>query len=122
MLLKFTIILKNNSSNQITVLDNLLGNVTNDSIIFNDIELDLLSGEYTALLFLNYRSDVTYNFNIELIKTEVVVNNDVIPIRLLRPIIQLLKVEGEDIKNITYNPQIKDINYTQNYNVYFYKN
>lgn len=122
MLLKFTIILKNNSSNQITVLDNLLGNVTNDSIIFNDIELNLLSGEYTALLFLNYRSDVTYNFNIELMKTEVVVNNDVIPIRLLRPIIQLLKVEGEDIKNITYNPQIKDINYTQNYNVYFYKN
>lgn len=120
MELKFTLILKNNTSNEVTI-NNLIGDVTINSIIFKDVEFDLPSGEYEYLLFLNYRANVQFNFETDLINSTVIVDNKEIPIRLLRPMIGLLKIEGGKVENIEYNPQIEEINYKQNYNVYFYK-
>lgn len=120
MELKFTLILKNNTSNEVTI-NNLIGDVTINSIIFKDVEFDLPSGEYEYLLFLNYRTNVQFNFETDLINSTVIVDNKEIPIRLLRPMIGLLKIDGGKVENIEYNPQIEEINYKQNYNVYFYK-
>lgn len=120
MELKFTLILKNNTSNEVTI-NNLIGDVTINSIIFKDVEFDLSSGEYEYLLFLNYRTDVQFNFGTDLINSTVIVENKEIPIKLLRPMIGLMKIEGEKVENIEYNPTINNINYKQNYNIYFYE-
>lgn len=121
MELNFTLILKNNTSNIVTITDNLVGDVTFSSIIFKNVEFDLPNGEYEYLLFINYRTDVKYNFDTNLIDSTVIVENKEIPIKLLRPLIGLLKIEGEKVENIEYNPTINNINYKQNYNIYFYE-
>lgn len=120
MELQFTFIAKNNTSNEVTI-NNIIGDVTINSIIFKNIEFDLPSGEYEYLLFLNYRTDVEFNFETDLINSTVTIENNEIPIKLLRPMIGLMRIEGEKAENIEYNPTINNINYKQNYNIYFYE-
>ena len=121
MELKFTLILKNNTSNEVTIFNNLIGDVTINSIIFKDVEFDLPSGEYEYLLFLNYKTGVQFNFETDLINSTVIIENNEIPIKLLRPMIGLMRIKGEKVENIEYNPTINNINYNQNYNIYFYE-
>lgn len=122
MLLKFTIILKNNSNNQFKILNNVEGDVYEGSILFKNIDLDVISGEYTALIFLNYREDVEYELNNEVLNSKVIVEGNIFSIKLLRPIIQMIDVQGKEVKNVSYTPPYKEELYKNNdLKIMFYK-
>ena len=113
MLLKFTLILKNNTSNEVTIYDNLHGEMTLSKVTFDNIIIDSEDGEYTYLLFLNYRDDVEYIFYNNIIDSVVKIKNNYIPIKNLRPMIGILKIDNNKIENSVYENQ---------YNLFFYNN
>lgn len=112
MLLKFTLILKNNTSNEVSIYNNLYGEMSYTQINFEDVFFDSEDGEYTYLLFLNYRKDVDYNLKSDIAESDVVIGDNIFPIKMLNPIIGLLKIENNKIKNNIYNNE---------YNLFFYK-
>lgn len=113
MLLNFTLILKNNTSNEVKVYNNLSGKMTLTKVSFDKIIIDEPDGEYEYLLFLNYRDDVDYIFYSKLLDSVVKIKNTYIPIKNLRPLIGMLKIVNNKIENSIYE---------DSYNLFFYNN
>lgn len=89
----YTLILKNNSTNEFTVYDDLQ-NVSGKQLYleFNDVELEVPDGEYTYAVFLNDRDDITYDFKAEMLDTVLHTEDGDVELRDINPRIGLLRI------------------------------
>lgn len=89
----YTLILKNNSTNEFTVYDGLQ-NVSGKQLYleFNDVELEVPDGEYTYAVFSNDRDDITYDFKAEILDTVLHTEDGDVELRDINPRIGLLRI------------------------------
>lgn len=98
--MNFDIILLNNASKQVTILSKMENESVNHLYLeFNDVDLDVPSGEYTYVVIPNERDDVKYDVKLPILKSVLHTDDGDILFEDIHPRIGLLKVGLEETAN-----------------------
>lgn len=101
---KYDLLLQNNASKEFFVYSGLTDIGENHLFYRFDVELDVPDGEYTYVVLINNRDDVTYDLNIPLLMTMIHTGDGDVLLRDLQPATGLLQIgEGKPVYENTYD-------------------
>lgn len=124
MTINFDIILQNNASREIFLLQKQKNrSESNNYLLFENVNLpsNIPSGEYNYAIIANMRYDVKYEFQNDLLDSLVKTDEGDIELRDLRPFVGLLKIESDGNKMMFYEQREEGSKYSQNVTIYYYK-
>ena len=100
----YTILFKNNSSNEVYRVDKAFNHSINHLYLeFRDIDLELPEGEYTYACFLNDRDDIVYDYKADLMESVLDTAEGKVKLKDLHPATGLMRVGAAPNKAIMDN-------------------
>lgn len=109
--MNFDLILLNNASKQVTILTKLENESMNHLYLeFNDVDLDVPSGEYTYVVIPNDRNDVKYDVKLPILNSVLHTDDGDVLFKDLHPRIGLLKVGLEETDNVYVDDTVDNNN------------
>ena len=122
--IKFDIILQNNASREVFLLEKQKNRTESiNYLLFENVELpsNMPDGEYNYAIIGNMRTDVVYDFQNDLLESLVKTQDGNILLKNLRPFTGLLKIKGDNGKMMFYEQREEGPTYSQNMTIYYYK-